>query len=62
MQTTINRDELLDAYAQHQLNSMSGRDLERFFLDVFVERLEDLSIEELIIEIKTYSPELLVNS
>jgi hypothetical protein len=59
MQTAIDRAELEEAFALAQLDSMSGRDLETFFLEIMVERLESFSDEELIQEIKESHPELL---
>ena len=59
MQTAIDRAELQEAIALAQLDSMSGRDLETFFLEIMVERLESFSDEELIQEIKDCHPELL---
>jgi len=56
--TTQNRGELADAYAHAMLDAMSTRDLERFFLDVVCERLDDLSDDALRAEIADYNPEL----
>lgn len=57
--TTQNRSDLIDSYCQASLECMSGRDLERFFLDVVAERLEELSDEELQSEVSDFNPELL---
>ena len=59
MQTPIDRAALLDAYLQHQLDSMSGRDLETFFLDTIAEMLEGLTTEELLAEALDAYPDLL---
>ena len=57
--TTQNKSDLVDAYAQAMLEAMSGRDLERFFLDVVCERLDDLSEAAVRAEIADFNPELL---
>lgn len=57
--TIQNRADLIDSYCQASFECMSGRDLERFFLDVVAERLEELSDEELQSEVSDFNPELL---
>lgn len=57
--TIQNRSDLIDSYCRASLECMSGRDLERFFLDVVAERLEELSDEELQSEVSDFNPELL---
>jgi len=59
MHTNIDRAELADAYAQWLLDSMSGRDLETFFLDCTTEKLDCLSLQDLIQEVQDACPELL---
>lgn len=56
---TAARADLVDAYVHAMLETMSTRDLERFFLDVIAERLDDLSETALRAEIADFNPELL---
>lgn len=49
----------MDAYAHAMLETMSTQDIERFFLDVIAERLDDLSETALRAEIADFNPELL---
>ena len=55
----INKEELIDAYAQQLLDSMDMKTMERFVYDTIVENLTDYTDEELITEVKDYYPELL---
>lgn len=56
---TATRADLVDAYAHAMLETMSTQDIERFFLDVIAERLDDLSETALRAEIADFNPELL---
>lgn len=56
---TAARADLVDAYAQAMLEAMSTRDLERFFLDVVCERLDNESDAALRAEIADFCPQLL---
>ncbi len=53
--TDEKRAALIDLLAQRYLDSMSGRDLERFFLDIQTEYLQDYTDTELISEIEDYT-------
>ena len=53
--TDEKRAALIDLLAQRYLDSMSGRDLERFFLDIQTEYLQDYTDNELISEIEDYT-------
>ena len=55
----INKEELIDAYAQQLLDSMDMKTMERFVYDTIVENLTDYTDEELITEVTDYYPELL---
>ena len=55
----MNKEELIDAYAQQLLDSMDMKTMERFVYDTIVENLTDYTDEELITEVKDYYPELL---
>ena len=55
--TDEKRTVLIDLLAQRYLDSMSGRDLERFFLDIQAEYLQDYTDAELIGEIEDYTTE-----
>jgi hypothetical protein len=57
--TEINKEELIDAYAQQLLDSMDMKTMERFVYDTLVENLTDYTDEELITEVTDYYPELL---
>jgi hypothetical protein len=57
--TEINKEELIDAYAQQLLDSMDMKTMERFVYDTLVENLTDYTEEELITEVTDYYPELL---
>ena len=46
--TAEQRDRLIDLVAERYLDSMDGRDLERFFYDIQTEYLKDYSDEELL--------------
>ncbi len=50
--TDEKRAALIDLLAQRYLDSMSGRDLERFFLDLQTEYLQEYTDAELIGEIE----------
>jgi hypothetical protein len=55
----INKEDLIDAYAQQLLDSMDMKTMERFVYDTLVENLTDYTDEELITEVTDYYPELL---
>ena len=55
----MNKEDLIDAYAQQLLDSMDMKTMERFVYDTLVENLTDYTDEELITEVKDYYPELL---
>ena len=55
----MNKEDLIDAYAQQLLDSMDMKTMERFVYDTLVENLTDYTEEELITEVKDYYPELL---
>jgi hypothetical protein len=58
-ETIMNKEELIDAYAQQLLDSMDMKTMERFVYDTLVENLTDYTEEELITEVTDYYPELL---
>jgi hypothetical protein len=53
--TDEKREVLIELLAQRYLDSMSGRDLERFFLDIQAEYLREYTDAELIGEIEDYT-------
>lgn len=55
----MNKEDLIDAYAQQLLDSMDMKTMERFVYDTLVENLTDYTEEELITEVTEYYPELL---
>ncbi len=55
----INKEDLIDAYAQQLLDNMDIKTMERFVYDTLVENLTDYTEEELITEVTEYYPELL---
>ena len=55
----INKENLIDAYAQQLLDNMDIKTMERFVYDTLVENLTDYTDEELITEVTDYYPELL---
>jgi hypothetical protein len=55
--TDEKRAALIDLLAQRYLDSMSGRDLERFFLDIQTDYLQEYTDAELIGEIEDYTTE-----
>jgi hypothetical protein len=55
--TDEKRAALIDLLAQRYLDSMSGRDLERFFLDIQAEYLQEYTDAELIEGIEDYTTE-----
>lgn len=57
--TKMNKDDLIDAYAQQMLDSMDMKTMERFVYDTLVENLTNYTEEELITEVTDYYPELL---
>ena len=59
MSTKMNKDDLIDAYAQQLLDSMDMKTMERFVYDTLVENLTNYTEEELITEVTDYYPELL---
>ena len=57
--TSMNRQDILDAYIDRVLNDMSTKDLMRIVGDQIKENLSGYSDEEIIAEISGYYPELL---
>jgi len=55
----MNKDDLIDAYAQQLLDSMDLKTMEIFVYDTLVENLTNYTEEELITEVTDYYPELL---
>ena len=55
----MNKEDLIDAYAQQLLDSMDMKTMERFVYDTLVENLTNYTEEELITEVTDYYPELL---
>ena len=55
----MNKEDLIDAYAQQLLDNMDMKTMERFVYDTLVENLTDYTEEELITEVTEYHPELL---
>lgn len=58
---TMNKAELIDAYAQQVLDSMDMKTLEQYAYDMLVQCYNDYSEEELMTEIQEYYPEILEN-
>jgi dsRNA-specific ribonuclease len=58
----IDRDQLVEDYAQQMIESMDYKTMERFVYDTMVENLTDYTDEELITEVTDYYPELLGES
>jgi hypothetical protein len=56
---TIDRDSLIDAYAQQILDNMDMKTMEQMVYDTLVDNLNSYSDEELITEVEEYNPELL---
>ena len=56
---TIDRDSLIDAYAQQILDNMDLKTMEQMVYDTLVDNLNSYSDEELITEVEEYNPELL---
>lgn len=59
MKTKINKENLIDAYAQQLLDGMDMKTMELFVYDTLVENLTNYTEEELITEVNDYYPELL---
>ena len=55
----MNKEDLIDAYAQQLLDSMVMKTMEIFVYDTLVENLTNYTEEELITEVTDYYPELL---
>jgi hypothetical protein len=55
--TDEKREALIELLAQRYLDSMSLRDLERFFLDIQTEYLQEYTDAELIGEVEDYTTE-----
>lgn len=55
----MNKEDLIDTYAQTLLDGMDYKTMERFVYDTLVENLTNYTEEELITEVKDYYPELL---
>lgn len=55
--TANKREALIELLAQRYLDGMSGRDLERFFLDIQTDYLQDYTDDELIGEIEDMTTE-----
>lgn len=56
---TIDRESLIEDYAQQILGSMDFKTMECFVYDTLKDNLSSYSDEELIEEVKQYNPELL---
>lgn len=56
--TNEERNQLQEAYLAHLLDGMSGRDLERFFLDAVAEYLEAMPEGDFLEEVRGVAPEL----
>ena len=59
MAPSIDRADLIEAYAYKLLEGMSTSDLERFFLETITEGMEHTSLAEVIREVNDFCPELL---
>ena len=59
MAPSIDRADLIEAYAYKLLEGMSTSDLERFFLETITEGMEHTSLSEVIREVSEFCPELL---
>jgi hypothetical protein len=55
----IDRNSLIESYAQQILDGMDMKTMECFVYDTLKDNLESYSDEELIEEVKEYNPELL---
>ena len=55
----MNKEDLIDAYAQQLLDSMDVKTMEIFVYDTLVENLTNYTEEELITEVTDCYPELL---
>ena len=55
----MNRDSLIQDYAQQILDGMDMKTMEQFVYDTLVTNLESYTDEDLINEVKEYNPELL---
>ena len=55
----IDRDSLIDAYAQQILDNMDMKTMEQMVYDTLVDNLNSYSDEELVTEVEEYNPELL---
>ena len=55
----LNRDSLIQEYAQQILDGMDMKTMECFVYDTLVSNLESYSDEDLLSEVTEYSPELL---
>lgn len=58
-QMSLNREKLIEDYAQQVLDSMDMKTMECFVYDALVANLNEYNDEELITEVKEYNPELL---
>jgi hypothetical protein len=56
---TIDRDSLIDSYAQQILDSMDMKTMECFVYDTVKDNLSSYTDKELVAEVKDYYPELL---
>ena len=56
---TIDRDSLIDSYAQQLLDSMDMKTMECFVYDTLKDNLSSYTDEELVTEVEDYYPELL---
>ena len=55
----LNRDSLIQDYAQQILDGMDMKTMECFVYDTLVSNLESYTDEDLLSEVTEYSPELL---
>ena len=56
---SLNREKLIEDYAQQIMDSMDMKTMECFVYDTLVSNLNEYNDEELITEVKEYNPELL---
>jgi hypothetical protein len=56
---TIDRETLIESYAQQILDGMDMKTMECFVYDTLKDNLESYTDEELVEEVKEYNPELL---
>mgnify|MGYP007131603075 CR=1 FL=1 len=57
----INRDQLQEAYINMIVDGMDWKTMAQFVYDTIDANLDNYTVDELITEVKDYSPELLEN-